>query len=213
MSNQSKHTNWNEKYRPIRLEDAILPSFLKRQFMGMRDGEKSLCLAFYGDAGTGKTTTAKLFNPDTTTVYNCATQCKMEDIILLERQFTSHAVSGGKRVIVLDEADNLKPAIQSALKGIVERCAASTMFILTTNNIEKLSKPLLSRFTEFDFSIDKADVQLRGEFKNRVMQILSYEGVTPDNFTIDSIIRKHFPDMRKALGQLQFNYGLASTTH
>lgn len=204
----NKSTNWSEKYRPSILEDVILPSRLKRQLIALRNTEQSYCLAFHGHAGCGKTTTARLINIDSTVIYNCATEGKADDISKLDRLCSSHTLTGGKRVVLLDEADNLKAPIQGMLKGIIDKFSSTTMFILTTNHISKLSEHLLSRFKEIDFSVDVGDVELHNELKQRLLHILNVEKIAYNISDVNAIAQKNFPDMRQAIIDLQFEYGL-----
>jgi replication factor C small subunit len=50
---------WVEKYRPVTIDDCILPSDLKQTFQQFVDNEEIPNLLLTGTAGVGKTTVAK----------------------------------------------------------------------------------------------------------------------------------------------------------
>ena len=50
---------WVEKYRPVTVDDCILPSELKQTFQQFVDNEEIPNLLLTGTAGVGKTTIAK----------------------------------------------------------------------------------------------------------------------------------------------------------
>jgi len=70
----------------------------------------------------------------------------------LQRLLGLHAVHGGKKVALLDDAHLLNPAAQSALLKILEEPPGDTLLILCTVNSATLSRPLLSRCQQVRFA-------------------------------------------------------------
>jgi len=57
---QINHSLWVEKYRPSKLDDYVGNEHLKNKVAGYIETEDVPHLLFFGKAGTGKTTLAKL---------------------------------------------------------------------------------------------------------------------------------------------------------
>ena len=57
---QINHSLWVEKYRPSKLDDYVGNEHLKSKVSGYIESEDVPHLLFFGKAGTGKTTLAKL---------------------------------------------------------------------------------------------------------------------------------------------------------
>src|SRR5262245_40780457 len=70
----------------------------------------------------------------------------------LQRLLGLHAVRGGKKVALLDDAHLLNPAAQSALLKILEEPPGDALLILCTVNSATLSRPLLSRCQQVRFA-------------------------------------------------------------
>ena len=55
----NEHILWVEKYRPKKVEDCILPDFIKKTFLEYVNKKEIPNLLLSGTAGVGKTTVAK----------------------------------------------------------------------------------------------------------------------------------------------------------
>ena len=113
---------------------------------------------------------------------------------------------GGKKCIILDEADYLNPqSFQPALRGFIEHFSKNVRFILTCNFKDKIIEPIHSRTTYIDFRIEKRDLpSLMGEFMDRTINILETEDIKIESKpALAELIKRHFPDMRRTLNELQ----------
>jgi DNA polymerase III delta prime subunit len=118
---------------------------------------------------------------------------------------------GGRKVIIIDEADYLNPnSTQPALRGAIEEFASNCSFIFTCNFKNRIIDPIHSRCSVIDFKINGSKPKLAAQFFKRVENILSQEGVTYDKEVVAAIITKHFPDNRRILNELQ-RYSVAGT--
>ena len=148
--------------------------------------------------GTGKTTFAyaladrldvpiHLFN---------ASSKRTRGIEFIEEDVAPLARCGREMVILLDEADQLTPAAQSALKGVIEN--AQGYFILTCNDLSKISEWLKSRCFVCNFKpISEEDMM------ERLSVIAGKEGVKVTSPQMRMIIEAHNGDLRNAIGALQ----------
>jgi DNA polymerase III delta prime subunit len=207
-SMERKEFLWSQKYRPITLSECILPSATKKLFEGyIKQGElQNLILS--GPPGMGKTTVAQAVLRD---MGNTSYQINgsLEGIDTLRTEIAAFATSvsldGGRKYVIIDEADNATHGIQMALRGFVEEFSSNCGFILTCNYSNKIITPLReSRFSLIDFSIpreDKADLQK--QVMLRMMAILKREHIEFEPKVLGEIIKKKFPDLRSILNELQ----------
>ena len=129
---------WVEEYRPKTIDDCILPSSLKTLFTSfIKKGELSNLL-FSGTPGIGKTTVAKALCDQLNCDWIMINGSEEGGIDVLRDKIKNFAstvsLSGGKKVVILDEADYLNPqSTQPAMRGFVEEFHANCRFILTCN--------------------------------------------------------------------------------
>ncbi len=117
---------------------------------------------------------------------------------------SSMSLSGGRKVVILDEADYLNPnSTQPALRGAIEEFASNCSFIFTCNYKNRIIDPIHSRCTVIDFKANGSKAKMAGQFFKRVENILQTEGITYEKEVVASVITKHFPDNRRILNELQ----------
>lgn len=200
---------WEEKYRPKRVEDCILPKETKKYLLeSVRSGNLDNFL-FKGSAGTGKTTAARAICDElglNTLFINASDDSGIDLVRNRIKSFASSvSLTGGAKVVILDEADGLNAnSAQPALRSFISEFSKNCRFIMTCNYPNKLIDPLRSRFTEVDFAIpvnEKKD--LMGELFTSVQNILKQEGVQFEKPIIAEVIKKHFPDNRRIIKKLQ----------
>ena len=68
-----RELDWGQRYRPSTIQDVILSSGLKNKLNQVVNQRGGISLLFYGRPGCGKTTVAKLINPENTVFINCST--------------------------------------------------------------------------------------------------------------------------------------------
>ena len=202
------HSLWVEKYRPRKIDDCVLPSNIKEIFHGIvKDGEiPNLLLS--GPAGTGKTTIAKALCNELNCDHLFLNASKERGIETIRFDVTNYSSTkslyGGRKVVILDEADSLTPDAQTALRATIEDCSAGTSFIFTCNYKNRIISPLHSRCSVIEFRIgkeDRADV-VKGLYL-RLKDILAQENVEYNKDVLGKVILKFFPDIRRLLNELQ----------
>ena len=200
---------WVEKYRPKKVSETILPDELKQTFQNIVDGGEILNMMFTGTAGTGKTTVARAICEELDLDYIVINGSEEGNIDTLRgkiKQFASSvSLSGGYKVVILDEADYLNPqSTQPALRGFIEEFSNNCRFIMTCNFENKIIAPLHSRCSKYTFNFDKKTMtSLCGGFMQRLQGILQEEGVEFDNNVVANVIMKHAPDWRRVLNESQ----------
>jgi DNA polymerase III delta prime subunit len=121
------------------------------------------------------------------------------------------SLSGGRKVVIIDEADYLNPnSTQPAMRGAIEEFSSNCSFIFTCNFKNRIIDPIHSRCSVVDFKINGSKQKMAAAFFKRVEWILEQEGVTYDKQVVAAVITKHFPDNRRVLNELQ-RYSVSGT--
>jgi replication factor C small subunit len=114
------------------------------------------------------------------------------------------SLAGGRKVIIIDEADYLSPNAQAAFRNAIEEFASNCSFIFTCNYKNKLIEPLHSRCAVIDFNLKNNEkAQMASQFFKRIQGILQSEKVEFDSKVIAEVVKKHFPDFRRVINELQ----------
>lgn len=198
---------WVEKYRPATVNEYVFVDDRQRdQVTGWIRDESIPHLLLSGEAGTGKTTLAKvLINELHIQEYdvleiNASRENSVDVVRNKILSFIQTMPFGKFKVVLLDEADYLSPPGQAALRNDMEAYHMSARFILTCNYAHKIIPALKSRCHELH--ITKTD---RTEFTARAATVLVTENIEFDLATLDNYVAATYPDLRKCLNQLQVN--------
>jgi len=200
---------WVEEYRPKTIDDCILPQSLKTLFQSFIDKGEISNMLFSGTPGVGKTTVAKALCEQMNCDWIMINGSEEGGIDVLRNKIKNFAstvsLSGGKKVVILDEADYLNPqSTQPALRGFVEEFHKNCRFILTCNFKNRIIEPLHSRFSNIEFRINNKDKpKLASQLMDRAVYILKEQKIEYEDKALVGLITKHFPDFRKLINELQ----------
>lgn len=150
--------NLATKYRPKTFDDMVCQDNVKIVLQNQIDmNEFKQSYLFCGSAGTGKTTSARIFaneinrgkgriveidgasNNGVDNIRNLIDNCKMKSL------------DGTYKVFIIDEVHMLSIGAFNALLKILEEPPKGTIFILCTTDPQKIPGTILSRVQRFDF--------------------------------------------------------------
>jgi len=195
------HTIWTEKHRPDTLEGYIGNKTFKAKLEQYISTGDIPHLLFYGTAGTGKTTAAKMIVKNIECDYmfiNASDERGIDTIRDKVKGFASTAGFKPLKIVVLDEMDAVTPDGQRALRNLMEAYSATTRFILTANYIERIIDPLVSRTQVY-----KLTPPSKKEVAVRLAEILKNEEVEYETQTIAQIVNAYYPDIRRIINTAQ----------
>jgi len=194
---------WVQKYAPKKLEDIVL-SDENRDFFSKINNDTPHLL-FYGNAGTGKTTLAKVIVKDILKCQYLYINASDENgVDTIRNKVTSFSqtmsLDGKKKVIILDEFCGMTPEAQRILRNVMEEYMETTRFILTANYINRIIEPICSRCLSFNI------VPVAFDSIKRCHQILREENVKftdEENVKLYKHIEENLPDLRRIVNDLQ----------
>ena len=194
---------WVEKYRPRKLTEYVGNEHLKQKVSDYLQSGDVPHLLFFGKAGTGKTTLAKLIVNSINCDYiiiNASDENNVDTVRNKVKGFASTIGFKDLKVIILDEFDYMTPNAQAILRNLMETFSKHCRFILTCNYVEKVISPIRSRTQEFQIvPPTKKDVAVQ------VSQILSKETISFKPQDLVPIIDSSYPDIRKIINTCQLN--------
>ena len=168
-----------QKYYPTEFSQLYLPDRIKDLIAKNKD-RKGYRLLFYGPAGTGKSSTARLITPkDKFEVLFKSGSNDFSIQTLRESIYpfiASHAhIVGKQKVVIIDECERMSPKIQDAWKVILDQ-AVGINFIFITNEIEQLTPFVKSRFDKIEFNYRENELkQQKINYINNIINICKAE--------------------------------------
>lgn len=203
---------WVSKYRPTSMDDYIFKNeALKRKMDEWIRSADIPHIAFFGPAGTGKTSainvllnglyaTGEIDEADVVVLNMSdegidAVREKIDNVARLQP-------FGKYRIFVLEEMEQMSHKAQGSLKRIIEDYEENARFIITSNEPHRILKPIISRFQVIN--IESHD---RDQFMSHILGILVNEGVELESDESIELLGKYidstYPDFRKTINLLQ----------
>jgi replication factor C small subunit len=195
------HPIWCEQYRPENLADYIGSDSIKESFKMYIEKQDIPHLLFFGPAGTGKTSLAKILasNINCDKLYvNASDENGVETIRVKLKNFAIGAGFKPLKIAILDECDGLTPDAQKILRNMMETYSLHTRFILTCNYVEKIIPAIVSRCQTFEIKpLGRIDIA------KKLVSILNKEKVSFNKDDLKFIVETYYPDIRKVINFAQ----------
>ena len=215
---------WVEKYRPKTVSAVVYQDEVTAVLQKCLTGSDFPNLLFYGSPGTGKTSAILAmahemfgkFVKDRVLELNSSDERGIDVIRHKVKTFSGQKVTnrlpdGTKcpalRIVILDEADSMTPAAQSALRRVIESSTSNTRFCIICNYITRIIEPIASRCTKFRFKPLTTELVTR-----KLNEIAVAENMTIAEDALNEIISIAGGDMRKAITLMHSVYRLKAET-
>lgn len=193
------------KYRPRTFSDVVCQDNIKKVLTNQLDtGEIKQAYLFCGSAGTGKTTSARIFASDVNggkgkpIEIDGASNNGVDNIRSIIDDCRMKSLDSKYKVYIIDEVHMLSIGAFNALLKVLEEPPKGVIFILCTTDPHKIPATILSRLQRFDFKrIPQFDIV------NRLKCILQQEGnITYDIEALEYIAKLADGGMRDAIMKL-----------
>lgn len=177
------------KYRPQKFEDlteqSAVVTILTNQIETNTIKHGYL---FCGGAGTGKTTSARIFanminkGAGTPIELDAASNNSVEDIRRLTEDAQTQSIDSEYKVFVIDECHSLSNQAWQAMLKTLEEPPSKAIFIFCTTNPEKIPQTILSRVQRYNFQ----RISQEG-IVQRLLYILRCEGAIASTHLVEAV--------------------------
>lgn len=201
-----KNKLFTDIYEPKDFKHFALPKRIKDHFP---NGELHDNYLFSGTAGCGKSSLAKFLGRQYDFMYvNSSLDTSIDvlreggDVYNFCKEFS---FDSKPKVVLFDEIDGVSPKFFLALKGFYDTFKGTVKFLATTNHIEEIPEPIMSRFVHIDYSPQSKEEQDEWFilYRNRIYKIIKHIGIEVDKHNLNEFAKRFFPDFRYPLKTLQ----------
>jgi replication factor C subunit 2/4 len=204
--------SWVEKFRPKNLDEVESQEDIIMSLKNCMKTKNIPHLLFFGPSGCGKTSTIlalakEIFGPkywdDRVIELNASDERGIKVVREKIKRYAMNSVSLDNdippwKIIILDEADNMTPDSQFALRKIMEDYSKVTRFCIICNYHNKIIDPIVSRCSMYRFKpIPKENIY------KKLKDICDKENTIIDDENIKLIESISRGDMRRAINFLQ----------
>src|SRR5918911_2995479 len=212
---------WSERYRPKKLNEVIGQKEIVKGISNLIKSPDIPHMLFSGPAGVGKTTTALCIAAEllgdewkkNTLELNASDERGIKMVRERVKEFAASIKLatdkefGKPKIIILDEADEMTPEAQTALRRIIEDSARTTRFIIICNYLSKIIEPIQSRCVVFHFTrLARQDVI------DYLKKICEREGVKYEEGALSQIYDSTLGDLRHSINVLQAAAGMGTVS-
>ena len=165
-------------------------------------------MLFYGEPGIGKTSAARILLKELdANIYELNGSFNNGDkgmVKKIEAFSSAMSLHEGPKVCFIDEADQMTKEVQNSLRYIIENVSATTRFLMTANDIDKLTPAIRSRCMPLRFDVPPRQIRevvdrMACRYKIRLEEL----GHSIESKRIRDIVAYYFPDLRAIANELQ----------
>lgn len=201
-------------YRPKKFEDLVCQDNVKKILVNqLETKEFKQSYLFCGGAGTGKTTSARIFANEINNgkgkpiEIDGASNNGVDNIRALIDDSKMKSMSTDYKVYIIDEVHMLSLGAFNALLKILEEPPKGVIFILCTTDPQKIPNTILSRVQRFDFKrIPQNEIALRLAYildeENKSFIQSGEEGINYNTEALNYIAKLADGGMRDAITKL-----------
>ena len=201
---------FTEKFRPEKLSDWCLPDRIQSKLEKLIKKKDTGHLIFHGNAGNGKTATAKalinLLAKNNHIEINGSKDNSVDFIKNITERGMGASLYGeeGKRIIFIDEADGLTEKAQMLLRVPLEKLSHLCNVILCFNDNKKVIDPIKSRCLMFDFNCKVGEEdEIQKKLLKRFTAICKKEKIKLSKSQLTEIIEDNWYDVRKMIKMIE----------